>query len=180
MKNTKKIIKFNSSLYSTNLEKLINKLNLNDFEYIRLDDVCEIKKGTQLNKDKLNNKGKYPVINGGQEPSGYWHEYNVNANTITISQGGNSAGFINLIYTNFFAGAHCYYLILKSKNINYKFLYYFLKNNQDKIMNYKVGTAIPGINKEQIANILIPVPHLKIQQHIVNTIIHLFLFLKFL
>ena len=69
---------------------------------------------------------------------------------------------------NFFAGAHCYYLTQCSSKINYKFLYYTLKNNQENLMNNKQGDAIPGLNKEQIENILIPLPPVEIQNEIVN------------
>ena len=34
--------------------------------------------------------GKYYVLNGGKEPSGYTNSWNVKENTITISEGGNS------------------------------------------------------------------------------------------
>ena len=69
------------------LEELIQKLCPNGVEYKPLGELCEIKKGKQLNKDGLLEQGKYPVINGGINPSGYWNEYNFEKNLITISQG---------------------------------------------------------------------------------------------
>ena len=46
------------------LEELIQKLCPNGVEYKPLGELCEIKKGKQLNKDGLLEQGKYPVING--------------------------------------------------------------------------------------------------------------------
>ena len=40
--------------------------------------------------------GEYYVLNGGKEPSGYTNEWNVKENTITISEGGNSCGYVSL------------------------------------------------------------------------------------
>ncbi len=70
------------------LEQLIEELCPDGVEYKCLNDVCTIQKGSQLNKAKLKDEGTYPVINGGISPSGYWDEYNFDANLITISQGG--------------------------------------------------------------------------------------------
>ena len=62
--------------------------------------------------------GIYYVLNGGKEPSGYTDKWNVCKNTITISEGGNSCGFINFNFKNFWAGGHCYYLTHLKININ--------------------------------------------------------------
>ena len=91
----------------TKLEELINELCPDGVEYKTVGEVCTIKKGAQLNRDKLKDNGLYPVVNGGVNPSGYWDEYNFNANLITISQGGASAGYVNFMTTPFWAGAHC-------------------------------------------------------------------------
>ena len=55
------------------IEELINEQGPNGVEFVKLKDLCIINKGKQLNKDKLldSTNGKYPVINGGIEPSGY-------------------------------------------------------------------------------------------------------------
>ena len=70
------------------IEELIKRLCPDGVEYRTLDKVCSVNTGTQLNKEKLVDCAEYPVINGGITPSGYWHEYNAEKNTITISQGG--------------------------------------------------------------------------------------------
>ena len=148
------------------LDELIKELCPNGVEYKELKDICVIKKGVQLNKEKLLEEAEYPVINGGILPSGYWNDYNVKENTITISQGGASAGYVQYISTKFWAGAHCYYLELKDKNINYRYIYHFIKMKQDKLTSSQVGAGIPSVEKKILENLLIPVPPLEVQDEI--------------
>ena len=150
------------------LDELIKELCPNGVEYKELKDLCEIKKGVQLNKEKLLEEAEYPVINGGISASGYWNDYNVKENTITISQGGASAGYVQYISTKFWAGAHCYYLELKDKNINYRYIYHFIKMKQDKLTSSQVGAGIPSVEKKILENLVIPVPPLEVQDEIVR------------
>ena len=92
------------------LEDLIAELCPDGVEYKSLNDVCSISKGVQFNKKDMKDEGTYPVINGGINPSGYIEQYNCDENTITISQGGASAGYVNFLTTKFWVGAHCYTL----------------------------------------------------------------------
>ena len=83
------------------INELIKTLCPNGVSFSKLSNHVDISKGVQLNKDLLMKKGIFPVINGGIYPSGYWNEFNVEANTITISQGGASAGYVNKIKSEF-------------------------------------------------------------------------------
>ena len=150
------------------LDELIKELCPNGVEYKELKDMCVIKKGVQLNKEKLLEEANYPVINGGILPSGYWNNYNVKEDTITISQGGASAGYVQYISTKFWAGAHCYYLELKDKNINYRYIYHFIKMKQNKLTSSQVGAGIPSVEKKVLENLLIPTPPLEVQNEIVR------------
>ena len=134
----------------------------------KLSKLCLINKGKQLNKNLLSETGEYPVYNGGIDLSGYWSAYNTNKDTITISQGGCSAGYVNWVNTNFWAGAHCFILTDSSKQVNYKFLYYYLKAIQNHLFNLKKGAGIPGLAKEDLGKVEIILPSLDIQQLIVN------------
>ena len=64
---------------------------------IPLSGISNIVKGKQINGDFLAEVGEYYVMNGGTEPSGYYDNYNVEANTISISEGGNSCGYVQSI-----------------------------------------------------------------------------------
>lgn len=101
-------------------------------------------KGEQVNKIYLKPVGSYPVVNGGTQPSGYIEEYNTPAHTITISEGGNSCGFVNIINTNFWCGGHCY-AIREKKGIDKVFLYQLLKKEEPSIMKLRVGSGLPNI-----------------------------------
>ncbi|MDD2624518.1 MAG: restriction endonuclease subunit S, partial [Candidatus Riflebacteria bacterium] len=90
------------------LEELIAELCPNGVEYVSVGELCSIQTGSQLNRETLKDVGEYPVYNGGINPSGYHDDFNTEANTIAISQGGASAGFVNWVDVPFFAGAHCY------------------------------------------------------------------------
>lgn len=152
----------------TKLEELINELCPDGVEYKNVGEVCTIKKGAQLNKDKLKDNGLYPVINGGVNPSGYWDEYNFNANLITISQGGASAGYVNFMTTPFWAGAHCYVVEKCEKCLNYTYLYHFIKMHQKTFMQCQYGAGIPSLSLKSINAIGIPLPPLSIQSEIVH------------
>ena len=96
-----------------------------------LKDVCSISKGQQINGDDLLKKGDYKFFNGGINASGYWNEYNVKENSISISEGGNSCGYVNYQIEPFWCGAHCYYLY--DLKVSSKYLYYYLKYRQSDL-----------------------------------------------
>ena len=75
---------------------------------VLLSDICDIVKGKQINGENLSERGRYYVMNGGTEPSGYYDDYNVEANTISISEGGNSCGYVQFNTFPFWSGGHCY------------------------------------------------------------------------
>ncbi|MBH0273029.1 restriction endonuclease subunit S [Helicobacter pylori] len=154
--------------YPKRLKALLHTLAPKGVEFRKLGEVINILKGKQLNKELLLDYGKYPVMNGGIYASGYWNEYNTDYPKIIISQGGASAGYVNYMTSKFWAGAHCYTIELNSEKLNYKFLYYFLKNSQTILMKSQFGAGIPALNKADIETLTIPIPPLEIQQEIVT------------
>ncbi|WP_231213865.1 restriction endonuclease subunit S [Helicobacter pylori] len=154
--------------YPKRLKTLLQTLAPNGVEFRKLGEVINILKGKQLNKELLLDYGEYPVMNGGIHASGYWNEYNTDYPKIIISQGGASAGYVNYMTSKFWAGAHCYAIELNSEKLNYKFLYYFLKNSQTILMKSQFGAGIPALNKADIETLTIPIPPLEIQQEIVK------------
>ena len=136
-------------------------------EWKKIGEVLTVHTGKQLNRSGLSEVGKYPVINGGRTPSGYTDSYNENKNSITISQGGESAGFVNWVDTAFWAGAHCY-VVENTTNQNLRFLFHLLKNYEYGIMESKQGAGIPGLNRKNLYSILIPIPSLEEQKRIVG------------
>lgn len=145
-----------------------NGNNYPDWEEKKLGDVCNIKKGEQLNKEYLVEFDLYPALNGGIKPSGYTNKYNTNENTVTISEGGNSCGYINFMKNKFWSGGHCYSLKNITKNINNLFLYQILKFNENKIMRLRVGSGLPNIQKKDLDFFKLNLPTLPEQQKIAN------------
>ncbi|WRB65105.1 restriction endonuclease subunit S [Helicobacter pylori] len=160
--------KMSAKTYPKRLQTLLQTLAPKGVEFRKLGEVINILKGKQLNKELLLDYGEYPVMNGGIHASGYWNEYNTDYPKIIISQGGASAGYVNYMTSKFWAGAHCYAIELNSEKLNYKFLYYFLKNSQTILMKSQFGAGIPALNKADIETLTIPIPPLEIQQEIVK------------
>ncbi|EAH5546504.1 restriction endonuclease subunit S [Campylobacter upsaliensis] len=158
----------NKLLSFEELQRRTDMLNGGGLKLVSLGEVCEIQKGRQLNKTELLDNGKFPVINGGISPSGFWNEGNCKANRITISQGGASAGYVNFMLIPFWAGAHCYVIENEKENVVYKFLYYILKNQQTFLMTSQYGAGIPALAKSKIEQLKIPLPPLSVQEEIVE------------
>lgn len=116
-----------------------------------LSNLSTLEKGVQVNGDLLSEKGLFPVINGGIEPSGYYDKYNREQNIITISEGGNSCGFVNYMNVPFWSGGHCYTLA-NVKDIDVKYLYHFLKFQEHNIMKLRLGSGLPNIQRKDIEN----------------------------
>lgn len=117
---------------------------------ISLNDIALFSKGEQINNDNLLKYGKYYYLNGGINPSGKWNDFNVEGDTVAISEGGNSCGYINFMTDPFWCGAHCYYLY--NIKCNPKYLYYVLKANQKKIMKLRSGACMPNIKKNDLGD----------------------------
>jgi len=111
-----------------------------------LGEICKPYKGSQINKNDLELSTGYPVMNGGITPSGFHHEFNEPANTIIMSEGGNSCGFVSFMRTPFWAGGHCY-VLRPQEPINLDYLYQVLKFCEPYIMDLRTGSGLPNIKK---------------------------------
>src|SRR3989344_744981 len=129
-----------------------------------LADLASIKKGEQLNRLSMDDSGKYPALNGGIRPSGYTDKWNTEANTITISEGGNSCGFVNFNKERFWCGGHCYALLDLNENVDNGFLYQALKSKQDQLMKLRVGSGLPNIQKRSIEEFTLLFPKSRTEQ----------------
>ena len=131
----------------------------------KLKQLAYIVKGDQINNDQLLSNGSYYMMNGGTSPSGYLDSYNVSENTISISEGGNSCGYVQFNSSPFWSGGHCYTIQnVNSALIENKYLYHYLKHKEKEIMNLRIGTGLPNIQKKDLENYTIFVPSLLIQR----------------
>ncbi len=146
-----------------------------NWNYSTLNNLVKVKKGEQLNRTELDKEGIYPAWNGGITPSGYTDVWNTEENTVTISEGGNSCGFINYSKKKFWCGGHCYSLINVSNKICPEFLYFNLKTQEKRIKRLRVGSGLPNIQKGDIEKFEIAYPNLEEQNiisHKLNTILN--------
>ena len=161
------------------MNKIERLLKNEEVEWKKLGEVALISKGKQFNKRDMLPEGKYPVINGGILPSGYIDLFNTSENTITVSQGGASAGFVNFIEVKFWLGAHAF-SIIPSNDIIIKYdyeyscfnrlLFHILKMNQTNLQDSKEGAGIPSVSKDKFSKIKIPLTSKGTQEKIVKTL----------
>ena len=137
---------------------------LEGWEIKTLGSLALIKKGEQLNRLAMDDAGEYPALNGGINPSGYTDKWNTEADTITISEGGNSCGYINFNKERFWCGGHCYALLNLKENVNNDFLYQALKSKQSHLMKLRVGSGLPNIQKRSIEGFVLLFPKSKKEQ----------------
>lgn len=151
----------------TKLEELINGLCPDGVEYKKIADVCNFNRGTSL-VSKNAKSGDIPVISGGQKPAFYHNEANRTGTTITVAGSGAYAGYVSIWYEPIFV---CDAFSVEPKNadeLDIKYLYHYLTNNQKKIYNKKTGAGIPHVHGKDIAKFSIPLPPLSIQSEIVH------------
>lgn len=130
--------------------------------------LVAIRKGQQINGEFLSESGTYKVLNGGINPSGYLDEYNTPAGRISISEGGNSCGYVQFNVEPFWSGGHCYSLRSKNAIVDYKYIYYFLKAKQTDVMALKIGSGLPNIQKKDIERFTVSFPSLQQQKQFVK------------
>ena len=135
-------------------------------DVVTLADICDIVKGKQVNGEFLTDSGNYYVMNGGIEPSGYYDDYNTEANTISISEGGNSCGYVQFNTTPFWSGGHCYTIQNITNNVEKLYLYHYPKCNEDTIMKLRIGSGLPNIQKKDLAKFRVIVPIIEQQKTI--------------
>ena len=128
--------------------------------------ICNIVKGTQVNGEELSEKGKYYVMNGGITPSGYYDQCNTPANTISVSEGGNSCGYVQYNKSSFWSGGHCYTLQDITSGVDTQYLFHYLKRYESNIMNLRIGTGLPNIQKKDLENFRIALPPSNVQKEI--------------
>ena len=127
-------------------------------ETVALCKIADIIKGKQINGTELYDTGDYYVMNGGTVPSGYYDDYNTSANTISISEGGNSCGYVQFNDVPFWSGGHCYTLSILSSQIDLRYLFHYLKYREQDIMALRIGSGLPNIQKKNLERFQILIP----------------------
>ncbi|UWI95588.1 restriction endonuclease subunit S [Enterobacter roggenkampii] len=136
---------------------------------VNLGSIINISKGVQINKNTLSEDGQFPVINGGIAPSGFTSEFNTDENTITISEGGNSCGYVAFQKKSFWCGGHCY--AVRKTALDLSFTFHLLKYNEQKIMGLRVGSGLPNIQKKALEAFTVNFPVTSVEQQKIASVL---------
>ena len=123
-----------------------------DWEERKLENIAQINKGIQRGKQEIssvrNELNPYPVYNGGKKASGYTDECN-RENSVMVSEGGASAGYVNYYSGKYWSGGHNFTISNDTKHDTF-FLLYVLQKSQEKLYKLQVGTGLPNIQLKSI------------------------------
>lgn len=136
-------------------------------EWKILGEVCEFHRGTSITQKNVK-KGEVPVIGGGQTPAYYHNKSNREGVTITIAGSGAYAGYVSYWTVPIFLSDA--FSIEPDININKRYLYHWLLNNQYKIYELKKGSGIAHVYGKDLGKFQIPIPSLAVQKYVVSVL----------
>ncbi len=114
-------------------------------------DTIQIEKGSALTREQAV-PGNIPVVAGGREP-----------NIITVSASGANAGYINFWNIPIFATDCNTVKSIDNNYINTIFLFFSMKESQNKLYSLQSGSGQPHIYKKDIEKLKISVPPISLQ-----------------
>lgn len=149
-----------------NLETLIQELCPDGVEFVKLGDVCKIKRGIRVVKKDLQETGKNPVYQNSLVPLGYKDEFNYPSNVAFVISAG-AAGDVGYSEVPFWVADDCLTITCPS-NIENKYVYYFLKNYEYKLKSKVRKASIPRLSRKVVDDLEIPLPPIEVQTEIVR------------
>lgn len=149
------------------LEKLIQQYCPDGVEYVRLDKVANVCRGTRVVKSQLSDTG-YPVYQNCLTPMGYFERSNCNAGTTFVICGG-AAGNVGYTDVDCWAADDCEFIIGGHQVIN-RYIYYYLMTKQNYLLSKVRKASIPRLSPNIIKELEIPVPPLPVQEEIVRVL----------
>ena len=148
---------------------LLDEICPNNIKVYKIKDIARVIIGEFVHKNKQSNESKYPVYNGGISNTGFYDEYNNDGKKVIVSARGANAGFVNRIEGKYWAGNSCYTIDVNDKSqIDWNYVYYYLKNNQRDILGAQQTGSIPSISKKQVEEFEIVIPPIVVQIDIVK------------
>ena len=147
------------------LERLIQQYCPDGVEYVKLDLVANICRGTRVVKSQLSDKG-YPVYQNCLTPMGYFERSNCNAG-ITFVICGGAAGNVGYTDVECWAADDCEFIIGGHQVIN-RYIYYYLMTKQNYLLSKVRKASIPRLSPSIIKDLEIPLPPLPVQEEIVR------------
>jgi type I restriction enzyme, S subunit len=133
------------------------------WEENRIGEIMKLEYGKPLDKKFRIIDGEYPVY-GANGEKGRANKFYHDKKSIIIGRKG-SAGEINLSEDKFWPLDVTYFVAFDEKKHDLKFLYYLLSNNN--LTKLAKGVK-PGINRNDVYDILVNIPLLEVQKSIAN------------
>ena len=149
------------------LQELIQQYCPNGVEYKKLGEICEVLRGKRLTRRDLSSGGVFPVYHGGIEPIGYYSQKNRKANSAMIINVGASAGTVGFSDKDFWSSDGCF-CFSHNDQLNQRFLFFVLQSVESLIKSKVRKAGIPTLDNKDVERIIIPIPHIEIQNEIVR------------
>ena len=137
------------------------------YQKVSLGEICSFKRGQTITS-KNTVDGDIPVVAGGLQPSYYHNVSNRDANTIAVAGSGAYAGYVSYWDKPIYLSDA--FSVETDDNAIKKYIYYYLKLNQEKIYTFQKGAGIPHVHGNDIKNLLINLPDVKTQEEIVKVL----------
>ncbi|MFC3846957.1 restriction endonuclease subunit S [Helicobacter baculiformis] len=134
------------------------------WDFVKLGAVCSLEYGKALQENRRK-EGTYPVM-GSNGIVGYHNTYLVKAPCIIVGRKG-SAGKVTYSEKDCYPIDTTFYVETKLP-YNIKLLYFVLQGLE--LEKSRIGIGVPGINRNDIYSLKIPLPPLQAQEHIVGVI----------
>ena len=150
------------------IEKLINELCWDGVEFKELGKLWNKAPKSKIWAKKITNLWEWSIVCFTSWKKNYQvNEFLVNGRYIFVNDWGN-ADFKYHSWKAYYTD-HVFTFWIKEDNIDVKYVYYFLKNNQ-KLINETMfqGTWLKNLKKCLFMKLQIPIPPLKVQKEIVN------------
>ena len=151
------------------IEKMIAEQCPNGVDRVQISSFSKILRGKRLTKSQLSESNGFPVFHGGKEPIGFYSESNREADTVMVINVGASAGTVGYYDKEFWSSDGCFCLS-HNKEVNNKYLYAVLLENEFSIKAKVRYAGIPTLDQSVIEKIEIPLPPLSIQEEIVSVL----------
>lgn len=135
-----------------------------EWEKVKLGNVCSVNRGTRITKKELNTNHSYPVYQNTNYPLGYYKNYNVEANNPYVIIGG-SAGLIGFSNVPFWAADDCAYFG-DNDSLDKTFLYSTLLFHIAEIKRNVRGSSVPRLDRSTLIDLEINLPSFSEQQFI--------------
>ena len=146
---------------------MIKRLCPGGVEYVKLGEVCEIRRGIRVVKKQLGEEDGFPVFQNSLTSLGLYESSNRKAGTTFVICAG-AAGEIGYCNSEFWAADDC--STVESEVFTDRFIYFYLMTQQYKLKSQVRKASVPRLSREAIENLLIPLSPLEIQNRIVEVL----------